>query len=284
MQEMSNSEQLIHTTVKISSLLNGETTSYGTGFFFNFLMDEQTHVPTIVTNKHVLQGADSLEVRLHIKSGDRPSGRFANVRIAINDSTVTMHPAQNIDLCAVHMADVIQELEAAGHPVFAISLSTEFLPSPDDWHHYDAMEELTMIGCPNGLTDEANNLPIARRGIAATAPSRDYNGKPEFMVDMACFPGSSGSPIFIYNQNGYFDKKKDAHVIGVRGILVGILYSGPLISNTGSIILGHNASFQLSAMMHLGNAIKSSELLNLEAAISEKLAVIEGLPNNQAQP
>ncbi len=44
-----------------------------------------------------------------------------------------------------------------------------------------------MIGYPNGIWDEANNMPIIRRGITATHPNFNYNGKPEFMIDAACF-------------------------------------------------------------------------------------------------
>lgn len=37
-----------------------------------------------------------------------------------------------------------------------------------------------------------------RRGITATNINFDYNGKKEFVIDAACFPGSSGFPVFIW--------------------------------------------------------------------------------------
>ena len=64
----------------------------------------------------------------------------------------------------------------------------------------NAVEEIMMIGYPNGLWDAKNNLPIVRRGITGTPAFVDYNDKPEFVIDAACFPGSSGSPVFIVNQ------------------------------------------------------------------------------------
>jgi len=46
--------------------------------------------------------------------------------------------------------------------------------------------------------------------------------------------------------------------------LLGILHSGPTINAKGEIILGQNPSVEISTMMHLGYAIRSSELLVLE--------------------
>lgn len=52
-----------------------------------------------------------------------------------------------------------------------------------------------MVGYPDGIWDEFNNQPIVRRGITATHPKNDFNGKGEFLIDAVCFPGSSGSPV-----------------------------------------------------------------------------------------
>lgn len=129
-----------------------------------------------------------------------------------------------------------------------------------------------MIGCPNGLSDNVNNLPIIRQGVTATNPSFPYNGKQEFMVDMACFPGSSGSPIFLYNNSGFYDGKEKSYIMGASRIkLLGILYAGPLISNSGEITLNNTLKFDVASMMHLGNAIRSSELKTLESYVSEKI-------------
>jgi len=46
---------------------------------------------------------------------------------------------------------------------------------------------------------QKNNLPIVRKGITATTPYfLNYNGKREFLVDIAAFARfHSGSPIFV---------------------------------------------------------------------------------------
>jgi len=42
---------------------------------------------------------------------------------------------------------------------------------------------------------------------------------------MACYPGSSGSPVFIYNEYGYSGRRGNI-IMGRRIIFLGILYAG----------------------------------------------------------
>ena len=51
-------KNIIHSTVRIECQTN-DGISTGTGFFFQFLYNENegTHIPCIVTNKHVIKGA-----------------------------------------------------------------------------------------------------------------------------------------------------------------------------------------------------------------------------------
>ena len=74
-----------------------------------------------------------------------------------------------------------------------------------------------MIGYPIGLIDEYNNKPIVRKGITATTYNIDYNGKKEFLIDIACFPGSSGSPIFIRRDGlGIAKDSQGKQIIGLN--------------------------------------------------------------------
>ena len=51
------------------------------------------------------------------------------------------------------------------------------IPAQADLESLDAIEEIVMIGYPNGLWDSVNNMPIARRGITATPVYLNYEGK-----------------------------------------------------------------------------------------------------------
>lgn len=272
MSALSLAEQAVYSTVKLTAFKNGVPISTGTGFFYHFAQNDTSHCPAIVTNKHVVSGADQIQATCHVANQNRtPSGRFISLSIPTASSTIN-HPSPEIDLCALMISPLLQDASVKGTPVFYVALEKKLIPDNDDWQFFDAIENVTMIGCPNGISDEANNLPIVRRGITASALGRNYNNRPEFVVDMACFPGSSGSPIFILDQSGYLDRKTNSHIMGGARInLVGVLYAGPLITTNGSIVLAQPPRVEVAAMMHLGNCIKSTELNTIEKAIEKLL-------------
>lgn len=127
-----------------------------------------------------------------------------------------------------------------------------------------------MIGYPNGLSDQHNNLPIVRRGITATPPSLDFNGQRQFVVDCGCYPGSSGSPIFTYQTVTTMDGGAAFSVGPPRISLIGVLFAGPRLTVAGDIVpreIPTSLSIEVRSMtmMHLGYCIKSTELAWLHA-------------------
>jgi len=96
------------------------------------------------------------------------------------------------------------------------------------------LEEVLMIGYPNGIWDSRNNMPILRRGVTATHPAIEYEGRREFMIDAACFPGSSGSPVMLYN-TGSYSTRDGGLAIGTRIKLLGVLFAGPEHTVTGEL-------------------------------------------------
>jgi hypothetical protein len=125
-----------------------------------------------------------------------------------------------------------------------------------------------MIGYPNGIWDAVNNMPIIRRGSTATHPNLDYEGRPEFMIDAACFPGSSGSPVFLFNTGGYA-VRGGGLAIGTRIKLLGVLYAGPQHTATGEIKIVAVPTLQQPIAVsripnNLGMIIKSARLRDFE--------------------
>jgi hypothetical protein len=55
--QQSTSEQLAYSTVRLEIRYPDGKTGTGTGFFYSFLQDGESHIPAIVTNKHVVKGA-----------------------------------------------------------------------------------------------------------------------------------------------------------------------------------------------------------------------------------
>lgn len=195
LNNLTTAESLIHTKVKLTARNGGISISTGTAFFYNVVVSDDRVSTFLVTNKHVIQDCDRVIANCHLAKGDNihsPSGEFIRVEIDIGESLVVPHPDPNVDIVAILITPIVNRCFNAGKPLFLSTTDASVIPSEKDWADFDAIEELVMIGCPNGLFDEANNLPIVRRGITATSLSKKYNGQDQFFIDMACFPGSSG--------------------------------------------------------------------------------------------
>lgn len=126
-----------------------------------------------------------------------------------------------------------------------------------------------MVGYPNGLWDRINNLPVFRRGVLATNYKRDWNGKKEFLIDAACFPGSSGSPVLLFNIGGY-QSRKGSHLGANRIKLMGILYAGPQHTVEGEIRIVnvpiHQKPIAVAGIPNnLGIVIKAEQIRHFEA-------------------
>jgi len=72
------------------------------------------------------------------------------------------------------------------------------LASAKDLEDLDPFMEVMFVGYPNGIFDTHNHVPLLRQGVTASHPALTFGGKPEFLIDAAVFPGSSGSPVLSY--------------------------------------------------------------------------------------
>jgi len=124
--------------------------------------------------------------------------------------------------------------------------------------------------------DEANNLPLIRRGITSSHPAIDFNRKSDTTIDMACFPGSSGSPVLIVDSAYSRDKKGNLDFTKLRVILLGVLYAGPRFTEEGEIIVRDIPTGAVPVpvtgmMMHLGYIVKAKEILALGRHLMRRL-------------
>lgn len=267
------SDELLYTTIKLRQFSSGQETGSGTGFFWKISIKDSREIVLIITNRHVVDDCDYLEAACHEASSDGalPAGTAVNCRLMTD--LIVHHPNPDIDLCAIMFGSIINQANDAGRPIFFKSADNSHIPSSLDWEKFDSIEDVTMIGCPRGIYDAYNNIPIVRKGITATPLAKDYEGRPEFLVDMACFPGSSGSPIYMMSR-GHFDRESRRFLLDSwRFHLLGILYSGPTVTNEGAIYFSRKPTIAVSTMMHLGQAIKSNAIFKLEDSVCEQLGV-----------
>lgn len=97
------------------------------------------------------------------------------------------------------------------------------------------------------------------------------------LIDMACFPGSSGPPIYIMNEVSY-QAKRGALCLGNRLILLGYLFAIPMYSVDGKIIIKEipmstEVKFSTKITTNLGYYIKASALEEFKKEVERQCGV-----------
>ncbi|WEA51248.1 trypsin-like peptidase domain-containing protein [Serratia marcescens] len=261
---MSISQLISKSTVRIECDVVGGGVSVGTGFWFGFSSteDPDSGIPLLVTNKHVIANSTTIRIRFNVSSATNQHLKFYDVTIN-NPIEFIQHPDPNIDICALPIFNFLNELSKQGLIIDNFFFTDRMFLNQ---HHVTPVEEVFMTGYPNGLWDTVNNRPITRKGITASSVLEDWQGRPEFMIDMACFGGSSGSPVYIMNEGGF--GASDGWDIGNRFIFLGVLYAGPTLDVNGSINIVDVPTVatpvvSTTLMMNLGLVIKAEQLNGL---------------------
>lgn len=263
--DLTPAEQLMYATIRLESDLGNGNVVTGTGFFFYY----QDSIPVIITNKHVIKGGKTGSFVFTQRDGRGLPIRKKHQRVVCDEfeSRWIMHPDQDVDLAAFPIAPILHRMQAEQKNTFFQYLDETLIPDSETLSGLLGVEDIVMIGYPNGLWDEANNMPIIRRGITATNPKLDYNGRPIFLIDCACFPGSSGSPVLIYNPSGHTDASGTLHLGGQRLFLLGVLYAGPqhVVNGEVSVVDAPYAQVPIAQMKipnNLGFVIKAEKILD----------------------
>lgn len=266
-------EKMLFSTVRLVCSYKNGGQGTGTGFIYEDRITNDKYFSMIVTNKHVVAGATSIKIRFHlgelVEDSVIPIGETHEFEISDCEELWLPHPNPAIDLCAMPLAYVRRIANEANQRLYFKSLVPCNVPSDEDLENLDAIHTVIMIGYPVGLWDEKNNLPILRRGTTASHPRLDFNGMPISVVDVACFPGSSGSPVILFedslkaNKFGAVDLQEEH-----KPLFIGVLYSAPMYSAEGQIIIKdvptsvepHSIT---NIPINLGYIIKSREVVCL---------------------
>jgi len=267
---LSITEQLAYSTVRIECEQGNGKKATGTGFFFSFLERENgNNIPAIVTNKHVVRSAMRGRFRITRRGSDGIPIDNSHIDVPLSDfeSRWIMHPEENVDLCIMPMAPILKWFAQNNETPFYTHINAGTLPSSEEVEEFTAMEDIVMIGYPNGIWDSVNNQPIFRKEITATHPAKNLMGKAEFMIDAACFPGSSGSPVFLLNLGSYTTRQGGVKIGASPIKLLGILYAGPQFTVTGDVRVVDIPTVQQTISVatipnNLGYVIKAQKLLD----------------------
>jgi len=273
------------TLAALSTVFLSNENSLGTGYFYLFELEDSRQIPVIITNKHVIDGANTLiahlqihpkEAEIHNDGSSDGEQMFTLTFDRIHDQSVR-HPDENIDLCAIPIGGLFfgdAPLLPDGFALKGTFINKNWRIPADEIREIKPIERVLMVGYPNGLWDGVNNRAITRQGLTASHPFLPWNGTRQFVVDVACFPGSSGSPIFRI-QEGMI-QKGSGFSPGVSLELLGTLWGGPTFSAEGKIIPTaiptSNAGIPVTQiMMNLGFAVPADALDDLLVALTARL-------------
>lgn len=248
MIEETDRAQLQYITVKIETPENS-----GTAFYYVHKESDAEEYLFLVTNKHLVNVEDDLKLNIKIQESNGKIS-FHPFIIKKPNEAFFFHVDSNIDLAIVPVNNIMNLLiNELGKMPFLKWLSVDEIPSNEEVLGYSPVEDVVMVGYPVGMSDEVNMLPIIRKGVTASHYKFDFNGKKEGIVDIACFPGSSGSPILIYNEAGYTHNGK--FNLAPRIKFLGVLHVGP------QCIISDENNF--SQMLNLGHFVKATEVNDL---------------------
>lgn len=279
-ESYSTEEQLGQATIRII-VSQGKNYYTGTGFFFRFKKNNITK-NVLITNKHVVAGMEKTYLNFNRQISGRPN--YGDLIKYTIDSTLLKwvpHPDTAIDLSILDLDVIEQNANKKGTPIFIRAIDESLIPNDSIWDTFSYLEEVIMVGYPNGIIDKKNNLPVIRRGTTASQPRLNFNDKEEFLTDISTFHGSSGSPIFIRRiPYGLKNVGLNSMSIGKspQYYFVGIHYQ----SEYFNIILGKVDKIQLEQLdsssvqkfqipLNLGYVIKSKKILDFKNLIFKNL-------------
>jgi hypothetical protein len=266
-------------TLRLECQVNNKT-SIGTAFLYNFAIEVEVDgqkqfvgVPMLVTNNHVVSEAETLNTLITLCS---EAQELTDAVISEDDvhqhfvisnlkSKVIPHPDPNVDVCIIPIADITNQLPS-GKKMRHSFISAGFHLPQEEESFTRPIEPILMIGYPNGLWDEQNNRPITRQGLTASHPLQLWNKKRQFVIDAACFGGSSGSPVFLF-EDGMYRSGQNSYGPGTRVRFLGILFAGPQVSQSGrfeqkEIPTSADIVPVIDGMMNLGFVAHANVLLD----------------------
>jgi hypothetical protein len=155
---------------------------------------------------------------------------------------------------------------------------SDTLASDEEMASLFALQPILTVGYPIGISDTANNMPVFRQGVAATHPSLDFEGRKEFLIDAACYPGCSGSPVVLYEPGLNIEGDDHIKVTGPRGrlMLLGVVYGGFEDSVEGKVKVVPvptrlETVVESRVPIHLGAVIKAERLLDFGPLLAETI-------------
>ena len=166
MKVESLADQLLFTTTRIECSDSQGNKSLGTGFFFNYIKNEQNN-PFLVTNKHVIKDSEGGELFLFSKKNDNPKlGKSIPLHVPTGFLEAWFgHNNEKVDIAVMPMKIIFDTFKLKFEDVYFLTIPDSIIPSEDKLKEIDSLEEVIFIGYPWGFWDSKNYLPIVRKAV-----------------------------------------------------------------------------------------------------------------------
>jgi len=264
-------EQLLFSTTRIESKsTDGKNPPvFSTGFFVRAKTAKDRGVTFLVTCRHALAGFDEANFSFSEEKDGKPQlGQIQNVTVKNLPKNVYFDSDPAIDVAVIPMSTVLEGLKTEGKRLFHKVLLRSYVPDAAAASGLSCFQQVLFIGYPNGLRDEKNSLPIARNGFTATPYVVDYNGLPMFLIDATVFPGSSGSPVLVFNQGTYLKNKRNEQPsigAGTRIYFLGMISQAYFKDTEGEVEFKRMPTavlptYKQRAALNLGGVIKAKTI------------------------
>jgi len=263
-------KQLLFNTVRVDTVLEDGSEGSGTAFVVSH-SHPRGHFLFVVTNRHLVEGVrQGGLVFTQGKNGQPLLGQRFQLNIEEFPHAWFLHPDPTVDLAIVPLRPLEAAARERGIELYYHAIDTRLVPDAQRLATLDALEDVLFVGYPSGVWDQVNLMPILRRGTTATPMVLDFEGRPEFLIDAAVYPGSSGSPVFVVSpetMRGHAGARK----FFFAGVVAAVFFreeanriaSMPVPAHQGTATIG-------SEMIDLGLVVKSQAVVDLLEAYLRK--------------
>lgn len=257
---MTIQEQLLYTTLRVERLdTHGNILTIGTGFILSRPVDETQLKLYLVSNKHIILGADAIAFTFSNGNNGQPiPGKSTRITISEIKDKIIGHLNPDIDIAVLEFTNLFNLYSGK---FFFKCIHYDMLSTFDE-PELSVAENVLFIGYPENRYDVVNNLPLIRQGLIASNPKNDYNGNPVFIIDAQVFPGSSGSPVII---DLTYENMRNGQIIlgGDRKIKVLGIVAETMIRNNQLQAVQTGVRVTVQEVLGLGVVFKSTAIKEL---------------------
>jgi len=205
----------------VAYIANQSTGGGGTGFFVSREIQTNQSLIFLVSNGHVLapkglaQGETNRLARAQVfitreENGQLSTGTLdVTLREPDGASRVVTNPNTNVDVAVVDVTSLVVENRGIrkGYKVGLVPENRFASLATITNTHVTIGQQIVFLGYPLNLIEGKTAIAVARGGVIATPPDRDFRSRPVFLVDSATIRGSSGSPVFLPLRNYKIEKQ-----------------------------------------------------------------------------